>query len=305
MKAILCRELSGYADLTCEEVPKPEPGPDQIRFKVAAAGVNFPDILLAAGQYQERPELPFTPGVEAAGLIDAVGADIEDFAIGDRVCAFLGHGAYAEYALAGTHQVFRVPDNLTLTKAAAFPVVYTTAHHGLKRRSRLAVGETLLVLGAAGGVGTAAVGLGKALGATVIGAARGDDKRAFVEANGADHVFDYTETDIREHIRALTGDKGVDVVFDPVGGDGFDAALRSLAWEGRIVIVGFAGGRISEIPANYLLVKNISAIGLNGGAHVYRAPATLGEAMDDLLAMVAAGTLSPPEPEGFALADTV
>lgn len=303
MRAVLCKEYGGPDDLVIEDVESPEPGAGQVRIAVHAAGLNFADTLMIAGKYQEKPSFPFSPGLEAAGVIDAVGDGVEDVKPGDRVMALPGHGGFAEFALAQAERVMKIPDSMSFTDAAGFPVAYGTSHVALENRGHLQKGETLLVHGAAGGVGLTAVQIGKVMGAQVIATARGAEKLAIARENGADHTIDYSQEDVRERVLDITGKKGADVIYDPVGGDVFDASLRCIAWGGRILIIGFAAGRIPQIPANILLVKNIAAVGVYWGAHMKRDPATLRASLDELLEWYDAGKLHPHVSHAYDLAD--
>jgi NADPH2:quinone reductase len=293
MRAVICRTLDGPAALTYGEMPRPTMGLKQVRIAVKAAGVNFADTLIVQGRYQVKPELPFIPGLEAAGTVIEVGPEARGFKVGDRVMAALGIGAFAEEVVCNGGGVYPMPAGMDFVNAAGFPIVYGTAQAALARRANLRSGETLLVLGAAGGVGVAAVECGKAMGATVIAAARGADKLEVARRHGADHVVDYASEDLRERIKTITQGRGIDVIFDPVGGDISDAAFRSLRWEGRIVIVGFAAGRIQQIPANLLLVKNIAAVGLFWGEYRNRDPALVRAWFDTLAQWYTAGKIKP------------
>ncbi|MGH7006641.1 MAG: NADPH:quinone oxidoreductase family protein, partial [Alphaproteobacteria bacterium] len=226
MRAVLCKSWGGPRDLVIDYIPVPEPGPGQVRIAVHAAGVNFADTLMIAGKYQERPDFPFVPGLEAAGEIDAVGEGVIGIKEGDRVMAILGHGAFAERALAPAEAVFPIPKSMDASSAAGFPVAYGTSHVALRHRAQLKAGETLMVHGAAGGVGLTAVQIGKILGATVIGTARGAEKLDVAKTNGAQHVIDYGSEDIRTRTLKITEKRGADVIYDPIGGDIFDASLR-------------------------------------------------------------------------------
>lgn len=293
MRAVVCHRLEGPESLTVEERPEPQPGPGELSITVAAAGVNFADTLMVRGRYQERPELPFTPGLELAGEVRALGAGVTGFAPGDRVMAAVDGGAFAEVALARTQDVFPIPDAMDFEAAAGFPITYGTAHGALVWRAALQPGETLLVHGAAGGAGLAAVEVGKALGAEVIATAGGPAKLEIAAAHGADHLIDYKAEDIRERVKALTEGRGADVVFDPVGGAVFDASLRAVTWGGRLLVIGFAAGKVPEIPANILLVKNLSVLGLYWGAYRSKAPELLREQFAELAAWCAEGKLRP------------
>lgn len=293
MRAVICSRLDGPSALSVGEMPPPALGPGQVRIAVKAAGLNFADTLIVQGRYQMKPELPFVPGLEAAGTITEVAPGVAGLQPGTRVMAALGMGAFGEQAVCKASAVFPIPDRMDFVTAAGFPIVYGTAQGGLARRANLKPGETLLVLGAAGGAGVAAIEVGKAIGATVIAAARGADKLAVARQHGADHLVDYASEDLRERVKALAGRNGVDVVFDPVGGDAFDAALRTLGWEGRIVVVGFAAGRIPQIPANLLLVKNISAVGLFWGEYRSRDPELVHGWFAELARWYEAGKIKP------------
>ena len=256
MRAVVCRELRGPDALELADLPTPEPGACGVRIRVRAAGVNFADSLMLAGRYQEKPPLPFTPGLELAGEIEAVGAGVRGLERGQRVLAVVSHGAFAEQAVARAEDVVPLPDDMDDVTAAGFAIAYGTAHGALRWRAGLHAGESLVVHGAGGGVGLTAVECGKAIGAVVIATARGEEKLAVARAHGADHAVDSDDPDLKGRLRELTDGRGADVVYDPVGGAVFDASLRAIAWEGRIVIIGFASGQVPQIPANLLLVKN-------------------------------------------------
>ncbi|MCC2665432.1 MAG: NADPH:quinone oxidoreductase, partial [Geminicoccaceae bacterium] len=256
MRAVVCRELSGLDGLGLEDVPLPEPGPGEVRIRVRAAGLNFADSLMIKGQYQDKPALPFVPGLEVAGQIERCGEGVAGFAPGERVMATPDHGGFAEAVVTRAGNVVRLPDSIDYPAAAGFAIAYGTAYGALCWAGRLQAGETLLVHGAAGGVGLATVECGRALGARVIATARGPERLSVAKAHGADEVIDTASEDVRARVRELTDGRGADVVFDPVGGELFTASLRSIAWQGRILVVGFASGAIPQIPANLLLVKN-------------------------------------------------
>ena len=301
MRAVVCRAWGTPEDLTVEDVAVPTAGPGEVRIAVAAAGVNFADTLLIAGKYQEKPDFPFTPGMEIAGEVVECGAGVEGFAPGDRVMAGVGIGGFAEQAVAKADDVIAMPDAMSYPQAAGFSVTYGTAHIALGHRAKLAAGETLLVLGAAGGVGLATVEVGKAMGATVIAAASDADKLALAAAHGADHLIDYRADDMRARVKEITQGAGCDVIFDPVGGDAFDTALRCIAWEGRILAVGFASGRIPKAPANILLVKNCAVVGVYWGAYRRRDPALFRASFDELFAWFGQGKLKPHVSNSYAL----
>lgn len=293
MRAVLCHRWCDPEDLTLEEISPPQAGPGEVAIAVAAAGVNFADSLIIAGKYQEKPPFPFSPGMEIAGRVTAVGSGVSRVAVGDRVLALPMGGGFVEAVTVAEADVFKIPDGMDFVTAAGFPITYGTAHGALVWRAAMQPGETLLVHGAAGGVGLAAVEVGKAMGATVIATAGGAEKLAVAEAHGADHLIDYKTEDIRQTVKAMTDGRGVDVVFDPVGGDVFDASLRCVAWGARLVVIGFAGGRVPDIPANILLVKNLSATGLYWGSYRNHAPALLKQEFDDLFGWFEAGKLKP------------
>jgi len=306
MKAIRCREWGASGVLRLEEAESPSLEPHQVRIRVRAAGVNFADSLMVGGTYQVKPPFPFTPGLEAAGEIVETGSAVDGLQAGQRVLAVLRNGGgYAEEIVLDPAAVVPIPDAMGFVTAAAFPVAYGTSHLALTHRGHLQPGETLLVLGAAGGVGLTAVEIGKALGARVIAAAGGAEKLAVARSRGADELIDYRAESIRDRVRALTGGKGADVVYDPVGGDAFDQALRAVSWEARMLVVGFAAGRIQAVPANLILVKNISVIGVVWGAQAERDPALISRNLAELLFWWEAGRLKPLVARVFPLAEAV
>ena len=292
MKAVVCKAWGGPEALTVEEMAAPEPGADEVKIRVRAAGVNFADTLMIAGQYQVKPSLPFSPGLEVVGEVVASG-ERAGFDAGQRVMAQLRWGGYAEEALAPAALVVPLPPGMDDETAAGFPIAYGTSYLALTHRARLEAGETLLVLGAAGGVGLTAVEIGKALGATVIAAAGSAEKLGVAAAHGADHVIDYRSEDLRARVKELTGGRGADVIYDPVGGDMFDAALRCINWEGRLLVIGFASGRIPQAPANIVLVKNVSVIGCPWGHYADHDPDRMRRALAVLLDWAQAGTIKP------------
>ena len=304
MRAMLCRELGDVANLSMGELPDPRPGPGEACIRVRAAGVNFPDILMAEGKYQVRPPLLFVPGLEVAGEVESCGDGVQHVKPGDRVMAFArSGGGYAERIVLPGAIVTPIPDAMDFVTAAAFPTVYGTAHFALTHRGRLRAGETLLVLGAGGGVGLAAVEVGHALGARVIAAARGDDKLAAAREHGAEDAVDYASQDLRDAVLAMTDGRGVDAVFDPVGGDVFRQAVRCAGWEGRVLIVGFASGDIPKVAANYVLIKNLSIVGVVFGEHSERFPDETRERLAELAGWFADGRLKPRIHRVFPLAD--
>jgi NADPH2:quinone reductase len=271
----MCRELTGIAALRLEEVPPlPPPGQHEVRVALKAAGLNFPDLLMTTGRYQFKPPVPFIPGMEAAGEVVELGPGVTRWRLGQRVVARVpSHGGLAEEAVLAEDKLHALPNAFSFAEGACFHIGAATATHAVMQRGALQAGETLLVHGAGGGVGLAAVEVGKLLGATVIAVCGGVEKAAVVRAKGADHVIDHQTESFRNRVMELTGGRGADVVFDPVGGDTFDASLRCMAWEGRILVVGFAGGRIQTIPGNQPLLKGISVVGVRALEHLVRNPA--------------------------------
>lgn len=302
MRAILCSDWGEPATLTLGDAPSPVAGPGEVTLRVRAAGVNFADIVMVRGQYQEKPTLPFSPGLEAAGEVLTVGEGVTGIAPGDRVVAVPGIGAFAEEVVAPADGVFPLPEGMDFTTAAAFPIAYGTSHLALTDRGALQAGETLLVLGAAGGVGLTAVECGKALGATVIAAASTAEKLDLAKAHGADHGINYVDEDLRASVRKLTNGRGVDVVYDPVGGDAATAAMRSLARRGRLLVIGFAAGDVPQFPANYLLVKHISVVGVYWGSYRRNEPELFRASFDELAKWYAEGRLKPHVSQVFPLA---
>lgn len=293
MKAIVCEAYGPVADLSFTDFPAPEAGPGEVVIDVTAAGVNYPDVLIVQGKYQTKPPLPFVPGAEAAGRIRAVGEGVSGFQVGDRVAAFTGQGAFAEQVRVPANQVWRLPEGVDMTVAPGILITYGTSYHALKDRAGLKAGETLLVLGAAGGVGITAVELGKRMGARVIAAASTPEKLDLARQQGADEVIDYSAANLRDEIKRLTDGKGVDVVYDPVGGDMSIAAVKSLAWGGRHLVIGFAGGQIPAIPANLLLLKSASAVGVLWGNSLRADPVPQGENIRQILEWLGEGKLRP------------
>ena len=304
MRAVVCRELGGPDALELADLPTPEPGACGVRIRVRAAGVNFADGLMLAGRYQEKPHLPFTPGLELAGEIEAVGAGVRGLTPGQRVLAIVSHGAFAEQAVARADDVVLLPDDVDDVTAAGFAIAYGTAHGALRWRAGLHAGETLVVHGAGGGVGLTAVECGKAIGATVIATARGEEKLAVARAHGADHAVDSDDPDLKGRLRELTDGRGADVVYDPVGGAVFDASLRAIAWEGRIVAVGFASGQVPQVPANLLLVKNAAVLGFYWGSYRKHDPERLRDGLKELFAWHRAGRIRPHVSQTLPLART-
>ena len=295
MKAMLCKALGLPETLVYEELPDLRPGPGQVVIDVHACGVNFPDYLIIQGKYQTKPKLPFSPGGEVAGVVNSVGEGVSNVAPGDRVLCFIGtgYGGYADQALVKAEMVTKIPPQMDFVTASAFLLTYGTSYYSLKDRGDLKPGETLVVLGAAGGVGLAAVELGKAKGARVIAAASSDEKLAVCKEHGADAVINYATEDLKERIKELTGGKGADVIYDPVGGDYSEAALRAIGWGGRFLVVGFANGEIPKIPLNLTLLKSCQIVGVFWGASIERDVSHFQRRNDELLQYYVEGKLKP------------
>ncbi len=303
MKAVLCRTHGLPDTLELADLPSPLPGPKQVLIAVKAAGVNFPDTLIIQNKYQFKPALPFSPGGELAGTITAVGSEVQGFSVGQDVIAFTGWGAFAEEVAADAIKLIPMPPGVPFDIAASFVMTYGTSYHAIRDRAALQPGETMLVLGAAGGVGLAAVELGKALGARVIAAASSAEKLAVCREHGADETIDYATEDLRERIKALTDGRGVDVVYDPVGGIYSEPALRSMAWRGRFLVVGFANGEIPSIALNLTLLKGCSIVGVFWGEYVKREPKANARDLMELVGMMQAGTIKPLVSARYAFAD--
>ena len=301
MRAVHCQELTGVEGLRLVEADPPPLGAGGMLIDVHAAGVNFADTLVIRGEYQEQLDLPFGPGLEVAGTVRETAIYVTSASPGDRVMALLNHGGYAEIAAAHESDVIKIPDKMHFETAATFPVVYLTSHLALRHRARLERGEVLLVHGASGGVGLTAVEVGKALGATVIASASSPEKLEVAQAHGADLTINYAEEDIRDRVLELTG--GADVVYDPVGGDAFRASLRCIKPGGRILVIGFASGDVPQIPANHLLVKDASVLGLSlGQLRKYR-PLLIRESLGELIEWWERGKLHPLVSETYPLAE--
>lgn len=293
MRAVRVHELTGPSALRVDEVPTPAVGAGQVLIDVRACGVNFPDVLLTRGQYQFKPTPPFSPGGEAAGVVRTVGAGVTSVSVGDRVAVTLLYGAFAEQVVAPELAVVKLPDAVPFDVGAATLLTYATTYHALVDRAALRAGETLLVLGAAGGVGTAAVELGAMLGARVIAAAGSADKLAFCRAHGATEGIDYSREDLKDRVKSLTGGNGVDVVYDPVGGSLAEPALRGTAWQGRYLVIGFASGEIPKIPLNLVLLKGCQIVGVFWGSFAMRDPARNRAHAAQIFGWVADGKLRP------------
>ncbi|MGH0031797.1 MAG: NADPH:quinone oxidoreductase family protein [Myxococcota bacterium] len=293
MRAIVVDQWMEPGDLKVKEVPEPELVPGGLEVEVRAAGCNFFDILMVQGRYQMKPPFPFIPGAELAGVVKRVGDGVTDFAPGDRVLSSAGLGAFAEVAVVGTGGTYKLPGDMSFEEGCALPIIYPTSYAGLVDRGQLQKGETLLVHAAAGGVGIAAVQIGKALGATVIATAGGAEKCEVALREGADHAIDYRAEDFVPKVMELTDGRGADVIYDSVGGETTDKSLKCIAWNGRLVIIGFAGGPIPEIKANRILLKNIAVTGLHWGAHAQKDPARIPEVFGALFDLYAAGQIRP------------
>lgn len=295
MQAWVCRELTGEDGLALESQESPACGPDQIKVRNHWAALNFPDVLITRGQYQLKLDPPFTPGSESSGVILEVGENVRGFTAGQRVMVMSGFGAFAQELVVAPpfQQIRAIPDSMSFEDAAAFNMTYGTGMHGLRQRGKLQAGETLLVLGAAGGCGSAAVEIGKAMGARVIAGASSDDKCAMARQLGADEVINYRKEDLRDRVMALTGKQGVDVIFDPVGDALFDQARRCAGWNCRYLIVGFAGGEIPSFPVNYSILKSMSVVGVAYGMSAIRDPAMNEDNFRELFDWYSAGRLKP------------
>jgi NADPH:quinone reductase len=293
MRAIVVDRWMEPAELAVAEVPEPATLPGALAIDVKAAGCNFFDILMVQGRYQVKPPFPFTPGAEIAGVVREVGAGVAGFAPGDRVFASAGLGGFAERAVADARSVWKLPAGMSFEEGAALPIIYPTSYAGLVFRAALQPGEDLLVHAAAGGVGIAAVQIGKALGARVIATAGGRDKCEVALREGADHAIDYRDEEFAPRVMELTGGKGADVIYDSVGGDTTDQSLKCIAWNGRLLIIGFASGRIPEIKANRILLKNIAVTGLHWGAHAQKDPQKIPRTFEALFDLYAKGRIKP------------
>lgn len=293
MKAIVCEQWGGPESLKLMDVALPEPGPRQVRIRVAAAGVNFPDVLIIQKKYQMQPPLPFTPGAEIAGTVTAVGAEVTGFAPGMAVAGLCGIGGFAEECVVDAAQCMPLPPGVPMPLAASLMLAYGTSWHALRDRAALQPGETLLVLGAAGGVGLAAVEIGKAMGARVIAAASTPEKLAVCREHGADLTINYSTEDLRERLKALTDEKGPDVIYDPVGGQYAEPAFRSIGWRGRYLVVGFANGEIPKLPLNLMLLKGASVVGVFWGQFVSKEPQHFKRDVQEMFEWVQQGKLRP------------
>lgn len=303
MRALVCEQFGPIEDVELRELPSPQPGPGQVLIDVAAAGVNFPDLLSMQGKYQVRSEPPFTPGAELSGVVAELGDGVDAFEVGDAVIGIFAEGAFAEQCVVDAGGLFRKPPSISHEQAAGLPITYGTSYYALKQLAQLQPGETVLVLGAAGGVGTSAVQLARAMGARVIAAASTAEKLEFASQAGADELINYGDEDLRGRIKELTGGKGVDVVYDPVGGDLSEPAFRSIAWGGRFLVIGFASGTIPSLPLNLPLLKCASVIGVFWGSWIKRDPKAGAANFDELAEMLNSGRLELPVTEVYPLDD--
>jgi len=301
VRAVLCKEFGPPGSLVMEDVAEPELDRGQVRIAIRACGVNFPDLLMIAGKYQQQPPMPFSPGAELAGDVIEIASDVADIEQGQRVIAVTGFGGMAEQICVHAQKVVPLPDAIDYVPAAAFLLAYGTAYHALKQRAQLQAGETLAVLGAAGGVGLAAVEIGKLMGATVIAAASTTDKLKLTAEYGADHLINYTDTSLKDGIHEITAGAGADVIYDPVGGELFEQSLRAVAWRGRVLVIGFASGQISKIPANLPLLKGSSIVGVFWGRFTEEEPETNAENTAELFRLLQDGKLKPHVSETYPL----
>ena len=304
MKAVLCKAFGPADTLVIEEVNSPEIKKNEVLLDVHAAGINFPDTLIIEGKYQFKPPFPFSPGGEAAGVISAVGEKVSHLQVGQRVMALTGWGSCAEQVAVPAYNILPMPEGMDFPTAAAFSMTYGTAIHALKQRGALQERETLLVLGASGGVGLAAIEIGKAMGARVIAAASSAEKLEVARQAGADELINYHDEDVRERLKTLTKGQGVDVIIDPVGGDLFETVFRSIAWNGRMLVIGFASGTIPSLPANLPLLKGAAVIGVFWGAFAQRQPQDNVANFQQLFAWYAQGKLKPLVSQTFPLEET-
>ncbi len=304
MKAILCQRFGTPDELVLTDIPDPVPGPGEVLAKVKAVGLNFFDTLIVAGKYQTKPAFPFSPGGELAGVVETVGPGVTQFAAGDRIMGYTNFNALRERTAVAVDKIVKIPEDLDFDRAAALTITYGTAYHALKHRAQLAPKETLAVLGASGGVGLATVELGRIMGARVIACASTDEKLEFARAHGADEVVNYAKEDLRDALKRLGGTHGIDVVFDPVGGPFSEPALRSLAWGGRHLVVGFAAGEIPKIALNLVLLKGCAVIGIFWGAWVRHENRQYKEALHALAQWCAQGKLSCHIQKVYPLAQT-
>jgi len=303
MKALVCNEFGPAENLSLEERPAPTPGKGEILVDIKAAGVNFPDVLTVQGKYQFKPELPFVPGAEVAGIVTAVGEGVTSHKVGDKVISTLQIGGFSEQCVAPDYGSFGMGETMSFEQAAGFAITYGTSYYALKQQAKIQPGETLLVLGAAGGVGIATIQIAKAMGAKVIAAASSEEKLDFACEAGADLRINYSEENLKDKVKELTGGKGADVIYDPVGGDFSEQAFRAIAWDGRFLVIGFASGPIPAIPLNLMLLKGASLVGVFWGAWAARFPMESRQNFDELIEMIDGGQFSPLVTEVYSLDD--
>lgn len=307
MRAVVVEKFGPLDEASVRDIESPVPESRQVLIETKYAGVNFPDLLMINGAYQVKPELPFSPGMEVSGVVAGVGDDVKDFSTGDRVAAHVGYGAYAERVVAQAAHCYPIPEGVSFEHAAALGLVYQTAHFALTERAHVSGGERVLVLGAAGGIGTATIQLVKAYGAIAFAGIRRREQEEVVRSAGADHIVDVgvkaIDENLRSQIHAITNGHGVDIVIDPVGGKLFNAGLRALAWGGRLVVVGFASGELPTVKANHLLLKNLSVIGLHWGDYLRREPQWVRRVQNDLYSLYGKGKIRPHIMRSYALDD--
>lgn len=303
MKAVLCKAFGPPEDLVLEDVDAPEPDRDEVLIDVHACGLNFPDVLMIQGKYQSQPPFPFSPGGEIAGTVAALGSEASRFTVGDRVFCGIGVGGFAEQVAVKERALRPIPDGMSFEQASGISTTYGTSYYALKQRADLKPGETLLVLGAAGGVGLAAVELGKAMGARVIAAASSDEKLAAAKSAGADELVNYADGELKEKVKALTAGKGADVIYDPVGGELFDQCMRCINWYGRILVIGFAAGDIPRVPINLVLLKSCQLVGVFYGAWSAKAPDEAAANFEEILDFYRRGKIDPLVGAEYPLTD--
>lgn len=303
MRAVLCHANGLPESLELADVAAPEIQANEVLLDIHASAINFPDVLMIQGKYQSQPEFPFSPGGEVSGVISAVGADVSDYQIGDRVFAGTGHGGFAEQVAIKARALRLMPEKMPFSQAAGISTTYGTSYYALKQRANLQPGETLLVLGAAGGVGLAAVELGKAMGARVIAAASSAEKLAAAKAAGADELIDYSDGELKNKVKALTDNKGADVIYDPVGGELFNQCMRCINWYGRVLVVGFAAGDIPQLPINLVLLKSCQVVGVFYGAFSGRDPVAAEQNFKEIMTMYTDGKINPLIGASYPLED--
>ncbi len=303
MKAVLCKSFGSVEDLVMEDVAAPQLQPGGVIVDVKASALNFPDVLMVQGKYQSLPDFPFSPGGEFAGVISQVADDVSDWHVGEEVFGGTGHGCFAEQIAVPAKSLRRKPAAMSFAQASGISTTYGTSYYALKQRAQLQPGETLLVLGAAGGVGIAAVELGKAMGARVIAAASSEEKLAVAKAAGADDLIDYSDGELKDKVKALTDGRGADVIYDPVGGPLFDQCMRCINWYGRVLIIGFVGGDIPKVPTNLILLKSCQVVGVFYGAWSGRFPTEAQQNFVEVMDMFEAGKINPLVGQEFAFTD--